>query len=75
MDETRLVSPPDATVGTSLSPVEDIEYVIEPRTRDLEGLSVERAPDRIEEAKADWAAGRFPRNPGDEAGVAPLPRR
>jgi redox-sensitive bicupin YhaK (pirin superfamily) len=30
---------------------------------------------RIEEAKADWAAGRFPKVPGDEVEFTPLPQR
>lgn len=28
---------------------------------------------RIEQAKADWRAGRFPKVPGDEADFIPLP--
>jgi redox-sensitive bicupin YhaK (pirin superfamily) len=31
--------------------------------------------ERIEQAKADWAAGRFPLVPGDEAEFIPLPVR
>jgi hypothetical protein len=34
---------------------------------------VSSRPDRIEQAKADWAAGRFPKVPGDEIEFIPLP--
>ncbi|WP_456303902.1 pirin-like C-terminal cupin domain-containing protein [Acidisphaera rubrifaciens] len=34
---------------------------------------VSSRPERIEQAKADWRAGRFARVPGDEAEFIPLP--
>ena len=34
---------------------------------------VSSRPDRIEQAKADWKAGRFPKVPGDELEFIPLP--
>ncbi len=34
---------------------------------------VSSSKDRIEEAKADWKAGRFPLVPGDEKEFIPLP--
>jgi redox-sensitive bicupin YhaK (pirin superfamily) len=34
---------------------------------------VASSPDRIERAKADWRAGRFPKVPGDEVEFIPLP--
>jgi hypothetical protein len=36
---------------------------------------VSSSRERIEQARADWAAGRFPRVPGDEGEPAPLPPR
>ncbi len=36
---------------------------------------VSSRPERIEQAKADWEAGRFPLVPGDEAEFIPLPPR
>jgi redox-sensitive bicupin YhaK (pirin superfamily) len=36
---------------------------------------VSSSRERIEEAKAAWAAGRFPKVPGDEAERTPLPHR
>lgn len=36
---------------------------------------VSSSRERIEQAKADWAAGRFPRVPGDEVESVPLPDR
>jgi hypothetical protein len=36
---------------------------------------VSSSRDRIEQAKADWAAGRFPRVPGDDVEFVPLPTR
>jgi redox-sensitive bicupin YhaK (pirin superfamily) len=36
---------------------------------------VSSRPDRIEQAKEDWAAGRFPIVPGDEEEFIPLPDR
>jgi redox-sensitive bicupin YhaK (pirin superfamily) len=34
---------------------------------------VSSSPERIEQAKADWRAGRFPKVPGDEIEFIPLP--
>jgi redox-sensitive bicupin YhaK (pirin superfamily) len=34
---------------------------------------VSSSKDRIERAKADWAAGRFPKIPGDDTEFIPLP--
>jgi redox-sensitive bicupin YhaK (pirin superfamily) len=34
---------------------------------------VASSPERIEQAKADWNAGRFGKVPGDEAEFIPLP--
>lgn len=36
---------------------------------------VSSSRERIEQAKADWAAGRFPRVPGDDLEFTPLPTR
>jgi hypothetical protein len=34
---------------------------------------VSSSKDRIERAKADWRAGRFPKIPGDDVDFVPLP--
>lgn len=41
--------------------------------RHIEWNFVSSRPERIEQAKADWKAGRFPTVPGDEVEFIPLP--
>ncbi len=41
--------------------------------RHIEWNFVSSSRDRIEQAKADWRAGRFPKVPGDEVEFIPLP--
>jgi redox-sensitive bicupin YhaK (pirin superfamily) len=44
-----------------------------PEPRHLWWNFVSSSKDRIEAAKRDWKAGRFPRVPGDEVEFIPLP--
>lgn len=42
--------------------------------RHIEWNFVSSRKERIEQAKQDWKAGRFPRIPGDEDEYIPLPK-
>lgn len=65
---------PGAVEMTALS---DAHFVViggEPLSeRHIYWNFVSSRPERIEQAKADWKAGRFPRVPGDEIEFIPLP--
>jgi hypothetical protein len=45
-----------------------------PGVRHIEWNFVSSSQERIERAKDDWRARRFPKVPGDEAEFIPLPR-